>query len=206
MDPLWSETSCRDLVERSLEARALMIRDRGGSDLRRREVRQDAFEMEFGVREEPIEKKIEGSSGRGALARHACVDLEVDGERTIPAGEVGASGLGECGELDFGPEDGGELALHYLVGVRRQQTGHDQDARLGHARRQVECERAADLRALLGIRDAEPRCALGGEDLSTESRAVTVGVGFDDCEDRGLPPAGGCCCCKDAVIVAETLF
>ena len=119
-------------------------------------------------------------AGRDALAGHAGVDFEMDGDGLRR--EAGAaSGVGQEFEVEGVPDNGGEAMGEDGVCLVVPETGDDEDVE-GWAE-------GADGDGFFDGGDAEPLCAFGGEPGGTEFDGMAVGVGFDD-GDEGNGRAG----------------
>jgi hypothetical protein len=143
-------------------------------------VGHDGFEAELGSAFEELQERGELFAGGDALAGHAGVDFEMDGDGLRRA--AGASGGGgEEFKVEGFPDDRGEAVGEDGVCFVVPEAGDDEDVR-GWAE-------GAGSDGFFHGGDAEPLGAFGGEPGGAEFEGVAVGVGLDD-GDEGDGRAG----------------
>ena len=146
---------------------------------------EDAFSPEVIGGAEGLEQRGEIAARGDALASHAGIEFEVDGNAVVEGG---------CGPLDGpdvfrGPDDGGQIVFEEAGGVFRIEAAHDEDASPVAGETGV-VEGVADADAFFEVCDAEPAGAGFDEGGGAEGGAVAVGVGFDHAEDLEIGAGG----------------
>ncbi len=170
MDEVGREAGGADGFESGREALALAGGDGRAGDLGGAEVGKDAFAVQPAGGGEAMGdgQKV---AQIDALAGHAGVDFEVDGED----GGCGRGGLLKGGDVVEGPEGGGEVEGEDAGGVGGFGGAHDEDAG-GVA------DGGANAGGFVEVGDAKPADACVDEDRRDEGSVVAIGVGLDDGE------------------------